>query len=226
MKKIAVLMAALLPMVAAAEEYADDYNTYDNYYDEYEHIDNTASVTTPEKRDNYIGIRIHKNERIAFKYDIHSDGNSNVREDNFGFGAVIGNRLSDHVKIEFETSYVGGDQTKRGVNYDFDVWANMLNVYLFNEYAGAIAPYAGLGIGFANIWGDISMPKMSDSVFDLSYSAMIGVNFALNDRVDLNLGLKYQYYGEVEHKLNGDEYAITDVDATEFYFGAAYKFGL
>ena len=122
--------------------------------------------------------------------------------------------------------YTGADQVKRSTKYDFDVWANMLNVYLFQEYADAIAPYAGLGIGFATIWGDVSNPNMSDSVFDLSFSAMIGVNFALNDRVDLNLGVKYQYYGEVEHQHNGAEYAVTDVDATEFFFGAAYKFGL
>ena len=104
----------------------------------------------------------------------------------------------------------------------------MLNFYLFQEYAGTIAPYAGIGIGFATIWGDVDSPigNMSDSVFDLTFSAMIGVNFALNDRIDLNLGLKYQYYGEVEHQMNNVEYAITDVDATEFYFGAVYKFGL
>ena len=47
-----------------------------------------------------------------------------------------------------------------------------------------------------------------------------------NDRIDLNLGVKYQYYGEVEHELNNNEIAITDVDATEFYFGAVYKFGI
>jgi len=140
----------------------------------------------------------------------------------------IGTSASDFAKIEFETMYTGAQQTRHGAEYDFDVWANMLNFYLFQEYAGAIAPYVGLGIGFATIWGDIDAPygHMSDSVFDLSYSAMIGVNFALNDRVDLNLGIKYQYYGEVEHERSGNEYGVTDVDATEFYFGAVYKFGL
>ena len=68
--------------------------------------------------------------------------------------------------------------------------------------------------------------KKSDSVFDLSYQIMLGVNFALNDRVDLNLGLKYQYYGEVEFKQNNAEVATIDVDGTEFYFGAVYKFSL
>ena len=55
---------------------------------------------------------------------------------------------------------------------------------------------------------------------------MLGVNFALNNRVDVNVGVKYQYYGEVEHHMHHTEYAITDIDATEFYFGAVYKFGM
>ncbi len=212
MKKLAFVLAILTTMPAFAEEYWDDGYNYE----------------TAARRDNYVGIRLHKNESIAFKYDIHDDGNTTIRKDNWGFGAVVGNRLSDHVKVEFETMYTGASQMKRSNDFDFDVWANMFNVYLFQEYAGAIAPYAGLGIGFASIWGDIDTPfgNMSDSVFDLSYSAMIGVNFALNDRVDLNLGIKYQYYGEVEHELGDEEYAVTDVDATEFYFGAVYKFGM
>lgn len=212
MKKLAFVLAILTTMPAFAEEYWDDGYNYE----------------TVARRDNYVGIRLHKNESIAFKYDIHDGRNTTIRKDNWGFGAVVGNRLSDHVKVEFETMYTGASQMKRSNDFDFDVWANMFNVYLFQEYAGAIAPYAGLGIGFASIWGDIDTPfgNMSDSVFDLSYSAMIGVNFALNDRVDLNLGIKYQYYGEVEHELGDEEYAVTDVDATEFYFGAVYKFGM
>lgn len=212
MKKLAFVLAILTTMPAFAEEYWDDGYNYE----------------TAVRRDNYVGIRLHKNESIAFKYDIHDGDNTTIRKDNWGFGAVVGNRLSDHVKVEFETMYTGASQMKRSNDFDFDVWANMFNVYLFQEYAGAIAPYAGLGIGFASIWGDIDTPfgNMSDSVFDLSYSAMIGVNFALNDRVDLNLGIKYQYYGEVEHELGDEEYAVTDVDATEFYFGAVYKFGI
>ena len=139
MKKFAVLLAALLPISAMAEEYITDYDMYDGEYYDYEYTDNTPAATS-QKHDNYVGIRLHKNERISFKYDIHSGGNSNVRVDNFGFGAVVGNRLSDHVKIEFETLYAGAEQTKRGVKYNFDVWANMLNVYLFQEYEKAIAP--------------------------------------------------------------------------------------
>ena len=188
----------------------------------------TPAIAYDTRHETYTGLRIHKNENIAFEYDIHGASDTTVRRDNFGFGAVIGNRLSDHVTIEFESSYTGL-KSKRGLsNFDYDVWANMFNMYLFQEFSDAIAPYAGLGIGFASIWGDINTPstKLSDSTFDLSYQIMFGVNFALNDRVDLNLGIKYQYYGEIEHKLHGNEFATTTADATEFYFGGVYKFSL
>lgn len=212
MKKLAFMLAVLTTLPAMANDYWDDGYDYN------------ATVETTARRDNYVGIRLHKNENIAFKYDVHGNGDTTIRKDNWGFGAVVGNRLSDHVKVEFETMYTGAKKSKQGTDFDFDIWANMFNVYLFQEYAGAIAPYAGLGIGFASIWGDVG--QLSDSVFDLSYSAMIGVNFALNDRIDLNLGIKYQYYGEIEHELHGEEFAKTDADATEFYFGAVYKFGM
>ncbi len=217
MKKLALFLACITAMPAVAQDAWDGY--------EYEY-DTTDTYST--KRDNYVGIRLHKNENIEFDYDIHDAGGDKIKKDNWGFGAVVGNRLSDHVKIEFETMYTGAKQTKRETTFDYDVWANMLNVYMFQEFADAVAPYAGLGIGFASIWGDVDAPygHLTDTVFDLSYSIMVGVNFALNNRVDLNLGLKYQYYGEVEHELNNNEIAITDVDATEFYFGAVYKFGI
>lgn len=215
MKKLMILLAIMATCPGMANDYWDDYE-----YSEY-------GASAP-RRETYAGIRLHKNERIAFKYDNYNGGDTTIRKDNWGFGAVVGNRLSDHVKVEFETMYTGATQTKRATKYDFDVWANMFNVYLFQEYEQAVAPYAGLGIGFASIWGDIDAPygHLSDSVFDLSYQAMLGVNFALNDRIDLNIGVKYQYYGEIEHKKNHTEYAVTDVDATEIYFGAVYKFGL
>lgn len=179
-------------------------------------------------RDNYIGLRIHKNENITFKYDRIGDTDTTVRRDNFGFGAVIGNKLSEHIIIEYETAYTGAKQNKYLTEYDYDVWTNMFNIYLTQEFEGAISPYAGIGIGFASIWGDIKSPAahISDWTFDLSYQAMIGINFELNERIDFNLGLKYQYYGEIEHSKNGTEIATTDVSGTEFYFGASYKFDL
>lgn len=205
MKKILFFIMALTALPAMA----DDYYSYDT-------------------RDNYAGIRLHKNEKLSFAYDIHDGASASLKKDNFGMGLYIGNRLTDFMKIEFETIYTGAEGSNHNIDFDYDVWANMVNMYLFREYEHAVSPYVGFGIGFSTIWTTIGghVPDTRDTEVDLSYAAMIGVNFALNERIDLNLGFKYQKYGDVEHKVGDNVYADTDADATEFYIGAAYKFGL
>ncbi len=208
MKKLVVIMFCMAAMPAFADDYGYGYDT------------------TP-RRDNYIGVRLHQNERIAFGVEFDNGDDTKLRDDSMGFGLAIGNRLTDHIKIEFETAYTYGGEEKYGNDYDFDIWSNMLNVYLYQQFGGAVEPYAGLGIGVSGIWGNVSgKMNTSDSTADMSWSAMVGVNFALNQRIDLNLGLKYQNYGDID-MTNGDgTHTTTEIDATEIYIGAAYKFGL
>ncbi len=172
-------------------------------------------------RDNYAGIRIHQNQRIAFKFESDVAGATKSRLDKMGFGAYIGNQLTDYINIEFESEYVGAEFDRRGNDFDYDIWSNMLNVYLFQTFGGAVSPYIGLGAGFSSMWGDVKSVaySASDSDFLFSYQAMVGATFALNSRIDLNLGLKYHNYGKLEHRG-----ATMRVDATEFYIGAAYRF--
>lgn len=200
MKKIITAVLSILALPAFANGY--DYNS--------------------TQRDNYVGMRLHKNNNIAFRLETSEDTGTTVRDDGFGIGLYVGNRLTNHVKIEFETLYNGGSQEKYGKDFGFNIWSNMLNVYLYQQIEGAVEPYAGLGIGVSGIWGNIDgLRNISNETADMSWSAMIGVNFALNSRIDLNLGLKYQNYGDLE--LGG---ASTEIDGTEFYISAAYKFGL
>lgn len=216
MKKIALLAI----LFATTPVLANDF-----YYAEYASPDaEYEAPTAVATRDNYIGLRLHKNERISYAFDRRNGGSATLRDDNVGFGAYIGNRLTDFLKLEFETMYSGIDDTKRNLDFNFDIWANMVNVYLYRAYGNAVEPYAGIGLGFSTIWSDIA--SATDTTFDLSYSVMVGVNFALNDRVDLNLGFKYIKYGDADHTTSGGTFATTDIDATEFYLGAAYKFGL
>lgn len=221
MKKISLLLlTAICATSAFANEY-DEYDTYDNMesYTTYAPDYNETRQNTERARDTYAGFRIHKNEHIVFDYDIHNGGTRTVKNDNFGFGLNIGNRLTDNVKIEFETLYTGTSKTKNANDYDYDVWSNLLNVYIYKNFGGAVEPYFGIGVGFSGLWSDIN--GAHDSDFDLSFAAMAGVNFALNKYIDLNLGLRYVDYGKIGHKT-----ATTKIDATEIYIGAAYKFGL
>ena len=182
--------------------------------------------STPQ-RDTYVGLRLHKNDNIAFRYEPENGDGITLRDGSFGFGAMIGNRLTDHVKIEFETEYTYGGQSKYGSDYSFNVWANMLNVYVYQQFGGAVEPYAGLGVGVSGLWGEIDGNiNASDATADMSWSIMAGVNFALNDRIDLNLGVKYQNYGDLGISDDNGNNASIEVDGTEFYISAAYKFGL
>ena len=228
MKKVSVaLLVALLATPALAELYDEDYGTYDDEeYGTYD--DESYSVSAPAKsmglaRDTYAGFRIHRNEYITYRYSINGDHLTTVRDNNFGLGLNIGNRLTDNIKIEFETLYTGKHANKHATDFDYDVWSNMLNVYMYKTYGGAVEPYLGLGLGLTGIWSDIdgALGKSHDIDFDLSFAVMGGVNFALNEYIDLNLGLRYIDYGDAKHK-----HSTTKIDATEIYIGAAYKFSI
>jgi opacity protein-like surface antigen len=201
----------------------EEYDSYD-YDDDVETYSAPATMTTKtHKRDTYLGLRIHRNEHIAYQYKLNSGHTTTIRDNNFGVGLNIGNRLTDNVKLEFETLYTGKHEKQSHTDFDYDVWSNMLNVYLYKNYGGAVEPYFGIGMGLSGIWANIDSPTLDshDNEFDLSFAVMAGVNFALNDYVDLNLGLRYIDYGDVKH-----EHASTKIEATEIYIGGAYKFSI
>lgn len=176
----------------------------------------------PSQRDNYFGARLHKNSNIAFRFEEPNSDGTTLRDDGFGIGLYIGNRLTDHVKVEFETLYNGGKEGKYGSDFSFNIWSNMLNIYVYQKIEEAVEPYVGIGLGVSGIWGNINGAyDLSKSTADMSWAAMLGVNFALNSRIDLNIGLKYQNYGDLEIAETS-----TEIDGTEFYISAAYKFGI
>lgn len=217
MKKISfLLLGALIAMPALANDYDNDYDTYDE--------DTYTSYSSPksDNRDTYAGFRIHRNEHLSFKYGLNGGDGPTVRSDNFGFGLHIGNRLTDNVKLEFETLYTGSSEKQAATDFDFNIWSNMLNVLIYENFGGAVEPYLGVGMGISGIWADISGAyNAHDNNFGLSFAVMGGVNFALNKYVDLNLGARYADYGRVSHPD-----ATTRVSATEIYIGATYKFGI
>ncbi len=170
-------------------------------------------------RDSYAGFRLYKNEHSAFSYSrSHGDKIKELR-DNFGFGTTMGNQLAPYLRVEYETLYMGAQYGKKDRNFEYDLWANLLNAYLMYDFDNVVAPYVGAGLGLTAIWGEIDGDL--DSSVDLSYQGMFGVLFRLNSRIDLDVGFKYINYGQVEHR-----HGTTRVDATQFYISAAYKFGM
>lgn len=217
MKKHIAALLCMLPIAAHAE-----YGTY-NEYD----MDLLAqcpacecpAAATKDSRDNYAGFRIYKNEHAAYSYNLSNGHKEKYKKDNWGFGTTVGNNLTEYLRVEYETLYMGAQYSKNDKDFEYDIWANMLNAYLLYDLDGAAAPYAGLGLGLTGIWGEIAGEL--DNAFDLSYQAMVGILFRLNSRIDLDLGFKYVNFGKVEH-----DRGVSKVDATQIYLGATYKFGL
>lgn len=238
MKKLSVLfLTAICAMPAIAEPMYGTSDEYDYVDEEIAPLSQSApsvgysapapASTSPRgARDNYVGFRVHQNAHLAMKYDVNHGYTTHKTKKNMGLSLNVGNRLTEYVKIEFETGYTGAKFTKRDTHHDYDLWSNMLNVYMYKNFGGAVEPYAGLGVGMTGIWGEISgaAPHITASTLDLSVQGLFGVNFALNDRIDLNLGAKYIRYGRIEFEHNNGEYANTRIDATEFFIGVAYKF--
>jgi len=225
MKKVSFLLIATLiatPAFANLDQEYDSYD-YDDDVETYSAPTATQSTTKTNKRDTYLGLRIHRNEHIAYQYKLSNGHTTTIRDNNFGVGLNIGNRLTDYVKLEFETLYTGKHEKQNSTDFDYDVWSNMLNVYLYKNYGGAVEPYFGIGMGLSGIWANIDRPinDSHDNEFDMSFAVMAGVNFALNDYIDLNLGLRYIDYGDIKH-----EHASTKIEATEIYIGGAYKFSI
>ena len=215
-----LLLATLIASPAIAEDY-DDYDTYDD--EPY----TTETSKKSDARDTYAGIRLHRNDNIAFEIEVSGDSNKHLHNDNFGIGLTLGNRLTKNVKLEFETLYTGTTQKNDGNSYKYGVWSSMLNTYLYKSYGGAVEPYVGMGIGLSTLWSTIDMvappaKTYKDTDVDLSFALMTGINFALNEYVDLNFGFRYVNYGRIKHS----EDVKTHIDATEIYIGGAYKFSI
>lgn len=219
MKKIFAAIFAIMPVSGL---YANDYGQYDEYGDYSVAAEQECPICEcggDDDRSNYVGFRVYKNEHAAYSYNLSNGHKNKYKKDNFGFGTTVGNNLTDWLRVEYETLYMGAEYTKRYTDFEYDIWANMLNAYLLRDFEGVVAPYVGAGIGLTGIWGEINGDL--DNAFDLSYQAMAGVLFKLNRRIDLDVGFKYVNFGKVEH-----HHGATKVDATQIYIGAAYKFGL
>lgn len=218
MKKFIIILSCLFSLPAVAEDWYDYEEDYDYSYDYSDEI----------KRDTYVGVRLHQNKNLSVYFESENNFNTTIRDDNFGIGLTFGNRLTDHVKLEFETAYTNGKENKYNTDFKFNIWSNMLNMHLYQQFGGAVEPYAGIGLGIAGLWGNVENSTFyaKNETADLSWAVMVGINFALNNRIDLNIGAKYQNYGDLELTGSNGSHSKAEIDSTEIYIGAAYKFSL
>lgn len=125
----------------------------------------------------------------------------------FIFGAVVGNNLSDNVRIEGELSYLTGDADCdgkcAGINFDVSTLSVLGNVWVdLADSSSSLRPYIGGGIGAAQINVDSSLGD--DDAWGFAYQVGGGV------RVGNGFDIGYRYRG-VEAEL--DSLVGDDVEA-------------
>ena len=101
----------------------------------------------------------------------------------------------------------------------------MANLYYDFDTNTPFMPYVGIGAGLAKVKGKLSGEtetyilggSMSDTHF--AWQAGVGVNYALNQNVSLDLGYRYVDYGD----FTEDDVKL-DMNAHEVYLGLRYNF--
>jgi len=150
----------------------------------------------------------------------------------FAFAGAIGNSFSNYVRLEAEIAYQKNDMDKVGllgvsvpINGDTSSTALLFNGYFDFINKSAFTPYISGGLGFANVdVSAITVPGLGtltssddDTVF--AYQFGVGVGYAVNDKVTIDV--KYRYFGTADL-----EFDTTEVEYSSHNIYAGIRFNL
>lgn len=104
----------------------------------------------------------------------------------------------------------------------------MLNAYYDIDTGTKFTPYVGAGIGYSKLKGHYTVTTanttFSESDYKFTWQAGVGIAYAVNDNLSLDLGYRYVDMGKIKKNYKpGSSYRF-NVDANEFMLGARYAF--
>jgi len=147
-------------------------------------------------------------------------------DNGYAFGAALGYSFGVG-RMEGELGYKTADIDKvsvnglgsASVNGDISALSFMINGYVDINAAPAVKPYIMAGIGMANVSLDSNDLDVDDSDTVFAYQAGVGVGFALNDKVTLDLS--YRYLGTSDPEIDGVD---VEYGSHNFLAGIRVKF--
>ncbi|MDR0693030.1 MAG: porin family protein [Puniceicoccales bacterium] len=152
----------------------------------------------------------------AIKYADGSIMNEGTDESKGVFGGKIAAGIAIpliSVRAELEVGYnskaeVASKNTKdaeKHVDLSAQTSTYMFNAYYDIDTGTAFKPYIGAGIGFANInmkanssEAGVYSIATDESINNFTYGFSVGVSYAVNDNLSLDLGYRYTNFGKVE----------------------------
>jgi len=145
---------------------------------------------------------------------------------------AIGTGFSNNVRIEIELAYqkndldkitanvsipgVGSGSGSLGLDGDVSSIAGLLNGYYDFKNTSAFTPFISGGIGMANVEFDAYGSSDDDTVF--AYQVGLGIGYAINEKVSLDL--KYRYFGTADL-----EFDTTEVEYSSHNIYAGVRIG-
>ncbi|MCL2017490.1 MAG: outer membrane beta-barrel protein [Alphaproteobacteria bacterium] len=211
MKKVSIVVLALIaPCVAMAEN-----KKTETFIPDY----------------TYMGLRLSKSMGTRLKTDgVYNDKNYGHSRWAYplGYGLILGNRFNDNMRLELELDYMTADAEalKRNETDKFRSAAVLGNFYWNGaEYFKAV-PYLGIGVGVVGSSVKYDLPggsnySGSDPAFAYQFST--GLEFILNEYVNVDLGFRWRNFGTVRARDDLGDNHYTRANAWQFYAGMAYK---
>ena len=193
----------------------------------------------------YIGIEggVLLPDDTKFDFDSVEDGVAVTADTGFDVGGVLGYDFGGF-RLEGDFSYKQADLGEvvldgaidptdlglTGLNTPIDgrmeTFAAMLNGIIDFGSDGAIQPYVGGGIGWANVSLDATAPYLVEAEDSaLAWQAIAGIRVPLSDSIDF--GVKYRYFNvpNLEFESLAGDYVETDISSHSVLGTLTVNFG-
>lgn len=136
----------------------------------------------------------------------------------YSIGLALGYEFEYNIRLEAAIGYQANDLDELSVygyteslDGDISILSFMANGYYDFKNSTAFTPFLMAGIGLANINADLDSIDESDDDTVFAYQAGLGVGYALNDRVTLDL--KYVYFATEDVDFDGIDAEISSHNA-------------
>ena len=182
-------------------------------------------------------VGILKSEKVKSDQSFYDHSGKKSFNSSQIYSLGFGYKINDKFRSELTYSYTdlkysvhkdniaNNNVVPADFNQKVNIQAGMINLFYDVMTYQKLTPYLGIGVGYANInpkdairvTNGKEKTYVSKKSNNLSYSLMGGISFEMNDKVNLDIGYKFQDFGKASG-FNKVESASgsTDVDPKKF----------
>jgi OOP family OmpA-OmpF porin len=174
------------------------------------------------------GLYLGAGGGINWLQDMDFDPGPKIDQD-LGWAALgtLGYRFQSGLRTELEGGYRHNNGEFNGTGFDTDTsaWSGMANVLYDFDFGSPLRPYVGVGVGAANVRVDSGVTA-DDSQWAFAYQGIVGVSYAVTDRLDFfvdgryfgTAGLDLDQVGAVGGSLDDEYGAIMGMAGLRYVF--------